>query len=79
MFTYQDISFIRDTGPDLVTNFVVRALKILPGVTGVVHHGEVVVLHTNELVVLTLHVGHFHVVGRGADVLKFLAWKRWLK
>jgi len=69
----QDVGFILNGGTDLATNIIVGALKILPGVTGVVHHGEEVVLHADELVVLTLHVGHFHVVGGWADIFKFLA------
>jgi len=68
----QDVGFIVNGVTDLITNIIVRALKVLPGVTAVVHHGEEVVLHADELVVLALHVGHFHVVGGWADVFKFL-------
>jgi len=69
----QDIGFVGDGSSDLLTNVILWALKVLPSVTGVVHHGKVVVVHANELVVLALHVGHFHVVGGWADVFKFLA------
>jgi len=69
----QDVSFIVNGVTDLITNIIVRALKVLPGVTAVVHHGEEVVLHADELVVLALHVGHFHVVGGWADIFKFLS------
>jgi len=68
----QDIGFVGDGSSDLLTNVILWALKVLPSVTGVVHHGKVVVVHANELVVLALHVGHFHVVGGWADVFKFL-------
>jgi len=71
----QDIGFVGDGSSDLLTNVILWALKVLPSVTGVVHHGKVVVVHANELVVLALHVGHFHVVGGWADVFKLFASK----
>ena len=70
---YQDVGFVGNGGPDLLANIVFRALKVLPGVTGVIHHGEVVVIHPDELVILALNVGHFHVMGGWADVFKFLS------
>jgi len=69
----QNISFLIDGIPDLLAHSVLRALEVIPGVAVVVHEGEEVVVHPDELEVLALHVGHFHVVCGGADVLKLLA------
>ena len=71
--THQNISFLIDGIPDLLAHSVLRALEVIPGVAVVVHEGEEVVVHPDELEVLALHVGHFHVVCGGADVLKLLA------
>ena len=71
--THQNISFLLDGGLDFITNSVLRALEVIPGVAVVVHEGEEVVVHPDELEVLALHIGHFHVVCGGADVLKLLA------
>ena len=71
--TYQDVGFILNGVTDLATNIIVGALEVLPGFTGVVHYGEEVVLHADELVVLALHVGDFHVVGGWGEFFKFLA------
>jgi hypothetical protein len=69
----QNISFLIDGIPDLLAHSVLGALEVIPGVAVVVHEGEEVVVHPDELEVLALHVGHFHVVCGGADVLKLLA------
>ena len=73
MSTHQNISFLIDGIPDLLAHSVLGALEVIPGVAVVVHEGEEVVVHPDELEVLALHVGHFHVVCGGADVLKLLA------
>ena len=70
---YQDVCLISNSIPDFSTNIIFWALQIFTGVTGIVHHGEEIVLHTNELVVLTLDIGHFHVVSRWTDIFKFLS------
>lgn len=71
----QDVSVGGDRGPDLISYIVIfgRTLEIIPGLTGVVHEGEEVVFHTDELVILALNVGNLHVVGGWADIFKFLA------
>ena len=78
--SYQDICFIGDGISNFLSNVGVlgRALQIIPGVAAVVHEGEEVVIHADQLVVFALDIRHFHVVGGGADILKFLSWKRQL-
>ena len=73
--THQNINFLLDGILDLITDSVLGALEVIPGVTVVVHEGEEVVVHPDELEVLALHVGHFHIVCGGADVLQLLPWK----
>ena len=71
----QNISFLLDGGLDFITNSVLRALEVIPGVTVVVHEGEEVIVHPDQLEVLALHIGDFHVVCGGTDILKLLAYK----
>ena len=73
--TYQDICFIGDGISNFLSNVGVlsRALQIIPGVAAVVHQGEEVVIHADQLVVFALDIRHFHVVGGWADILEFLA------
>ena len=71
--THQNINFLLDGILDLITDSVLGALEVIPGVTVVVHEGEEVVVEADQLEVLALHIGHFHVVCGGADVLKLLA------
>ena len=67
--TYQNVNFICNGFSDLITNGVFGALEVVPGVPGVIHEGEEVVLHPNQHVVLAHHIRHLHVVRGGADVL----------
>ena len=71
--TYQNVNFVCYGFSDLITNRVFWTLEVVPGVPGVVHEGEEVILHPDQLEVLALHVRHLHVVGRGTDILKLLA------
>ena len=58
---------------DLLAHVGVGALKVLPGLAGVVHQGEEVVLQPDQLEVLAGDVGHLHVVSGGGELLKLLA------
>ena len=78
MSTHQNISFLIDGIPDLLAHGVLGALEVIPGVAVVVHEGEEVVVHPDELEVLALHIGNFHVVCGGTDILKLLACKKTL-
>jgi len=71
--THQNIHILLDGVPDLVADGVLGALQVVPGLAGVVHQGEELVVEPDQLEVLALHVGHLHVVGGGADVLQLLA------
>ena len=73
--THQNISFLLDGALDLITDSVLGALEVIPGVTVVVHEGEEVVVEADQLEVLALHIGDFHVVCGGTDILKLLACK----
>ena len=73
VYTYQNVNFVCYGFSDLITNRVFWTLEVVPGVPGVVHEGEEVILHPDQLEVLALHVRHLHVVGRGTDILKLLA------
>ena len=75
MTTHQNISFLLNGGLDFITDSVLGALEVIPGVTVVVHEGEEVVIQPNQLEVLALHIGDFHVVCGGTDILKLLACK----
>jgi len=69
----QNISFLLNGGLDFITDSVLGALEVIPGVTVVVHEGEEVVIQPNQLEVLALHIGNFHVVCGGTDILKLLS------
>ena len=73
--THQNISFLLNGGLDFITDSVLGALEVIPGVAVVVHEGEEVVIQPNQLEVLALHIGDFHVVCGGTDILKLLAYK----
>ena len=73
--THQNISFLLDGALDLITDSVLGALEVIPGVAVVVHEGEEVVVEADQLEVLALHIGDFHVVCGGTDILKLLAYK----
>jgi len=47
-----------------------RQLQVFPRLSSLVHEGQESVFNADQLVVCTLHVGHFHVVGRRADILE---------
>ena len=74
--THQNISFLLDGALDLITDSVLGALEVVPGVTVVVHEGEEVVIQPDQLEVLALHIGNFHVVCGGTDILKLLTCKK---
>ena len=74
--THQNISFLLDGALDLITDSVLGALEVVPGVTVVVHEGEEVVVQPDQLEVLALHIGNFHVVCGGTDILKLLTCKK---
>jgi len=69
----QNISFLLDGGLDFITDSILGALEVIPGVTVVVHEGEEVVIEADQLEVLALHIGDFHVVCGGTDILKLLS------
>merc|ERR1719493_636084 len=73
--TVTKISFIGNGIPDFFTNSIIFSgtLKIISGITTVVHQGEEIVVHSNKLVVFALDIRHFHVVGGWANILKFLS------
>ena len=74
-WTYQDISFIGNGIYDFFSNVSVFAgtLQIIPGISGVVHQRQEIVIHSDQLVVFALDVRHFHVVSGGADILELLS------
>ena len=74
--THQNINFLLDGILDLITDSVLGALEVIPGVTVVVHEGEEVVIQPDQLEVLALHIGNFHVVCGGTDILKLLSCKQ---
>jgi hypothetical protein len=45
-------------------------LQVFPGLSGLVHEGQKSFFDADQLVVCTFDVGHFHVVGRRADILE---------
>ena len=75
---YQDISFIGDGVSHFLAYILILGgtFQIISGVAGVVHQGEEVIIHSNQLVVFALDIRHFHVVSRGTDILKFLSCKK---
>ena len=73
--THQNISFLLNGGLDFITNGILGALEVIPGVAVVVHQGEEVVIQPDQLEVLALHIGNFHVVCGGTDILKLLTYK----
>ena len=73
--THQNISFLLDGALDLITDSVLGALEVIPGVAVVVHEGEEVVVEADQLEILALHIGDFHVVCGGTDILKLLAYR----
>ena len=77
--THQNINFLLDGILDLITDSVLGALEVIPGVTVVVHEGEEVVIQPDQLEVLALHIGNFHVVCGGTDILKLLSCKQNIK
>ena len=77
--THQNINFLLDGVLDFFTDSVLGALEVVPGVAGVVHEGEEVVFEPDQLEVLALHIGDFHVVCGGTDILKLLAYKESIK
>ena len=77
--THQNISFLLDGALDLITDSVLGALEVIPGVAVVVHEGEEVVVEADQLEVLALHIGDFHVVCGGTDILKLLSCKQNIK
>ena len=48
-------------------------LKVVGKQKSVIHQREDVILYPNQLEVLALHVGHFHVMGGRGELLKLLA------
>jgi len=71
--SHQNILLLVDSRLNLFTDIVFGALKVVPGLAVVIHEGEETIVHADQLVVFALHVGHLHVVGGGADVLKLFA------
>jgi len=65
----ENISGIGNGSLALGANIALRHLQVLTGLTGIVHQGEISVIRAiQELVILARHIGHIHVVGRGADI-----------
>ena len=73
--TYQDISFIGNGISDFFSNVIVfgGTLQIIPGISGVVHQRQKIVIHSDQLVIFALDIRHFHVVGGWTDILQLLA------
>lgn len=70
MCTHKDILSVVNGVGDLVSQITLWGLEIVPGISSVVHEGQVsVVGDVEELVVPSRDVGHVHVVGGGTDVL----------
>lgn len=68
--THQELLASIEVGAQLSAELTVGHLQILPQVTAIGHQGQVTVIaDVGQLVVLTLHVGHVHVVGGGRDIL----------
>ena len=66
--TYQDVPLISNSAPNFIPNIVVGALEIIPCFTGIVHEGKEIIVKANQLVVLPLDVGYFHVVSGRANI-----------
>ena len=73
--THQDIKFVIDGISDFFSDIIIisRTLQIISCIAGVVHQGEKIIIHSNQLVIFALDIRHFHIVGGGADILKFLS------
>lgn len=68
--THQELLAGVELSAQLTAKLTVGQLEILPQVSAVGHQGqETVIADVGQLIVLTLHVWHIHVVGRRTDIL----------
>lgn len=68
--THQELLARVELSAQLTAQLAVGQLKVLTQVSAISHEGQVTVIaDVRQLVVLTLHVGHVHVVGRRRDIL----------
>ena len=53
--------------------------NLLPHISSVIHEGEEVIVDSNQLEVLALHIWHLHVVGGRADVFQLFTFIKWYR